>query len=117
MATKFTTHNQGSISTSGTGFRTEISISYDSLVKLFGKPEREDDGKTDINWVIQFSKDSVARIYYNCHESGRRASAKHLKGVSIWRVGGKGDCVEMLTKLFTETATTFSVVEDEEDEF
>jgi len=51
-------------STSGTYYLTEVAISYNELVELFGEPNRKgDEYKTSAEWVLEDDEGRVLTIY------------------------------------------------------
>jgi hypothetical protein len=60
----FRTHNDEFINVSGTSYKGEIKTTYKKLVNVFGEPGKNSgDGKTDVNWKIEFDNGDVANIY------------------------------------------------------
>ncbi len=76
----------------GTGYRGEIEVSYDKLVKAFGLPynrQQDGDGKITTEWVLQIGTE-IATIY----DWKKDLPAEK---VTRWNIGGLGD-PEMLTQ-------------------
>lgn len=92
---KYCTHNEyGEVDINGTSYVGNLSISYDRLVEILGKPLPGDGYKTEAEWHIKFTSGEVATIY-NWKNSraymGEYGSSVEL--VMNWHVGGHSDDV------------------------
>jgi hypothetical protein len=86
----FETHNEKLyINTDGTSLVGKVVIDYPTLKKLFGKPTKSDEYKSDAEWDIEFEDGVVATIYNwkdgknYCGESGLPKTK-----ITDWHVGG-----------------------------
>ena len=68
----------------------QISVSYEHLVKIFGKPDPDagDDFKTDAHWVLEFEDGMIATVYN--WKNGPKYGGPDIKWVLEWNVGGFG---------------------------
>jgi len=90
---------------------------YDEIVLVLGKPNRESDGKTDAEWVIE--EDGVIFRLYN-YKNGRHYLGPRgldLWEIRYWLIGGKTpEVVYAVKKLFpkheVELVSVFRVLEN-----
>ena len=96
---KYTTHNKEKISFIGTSYLGQINVRYNTLVNLFGNPQKYDDYKTDAQWVIKFINDDIATIY-NYKNGLNYLGNNGIKKEHIieWNVGGNSK--KVLLRIF-----------------
>lgn len=68
-----------------------INVSYDTLVKVFGRQNAKNDGyKTDAEWEIKFNDGTYATIYN--WKNGKNYLGKEgyrIKDITNWHIGGQ----------------------------
>lgn len=85
---KFQTHNQKEINFIGTGYITEINISYKEIKNTFGK-SFENGYKVDAMWVIEFEDGTIATIYnYKNGKNYMGKSGTPKTKINEWNIGG-----------------------------
>lgn len=86
----FITHNDSAdIITESTWLQGTINAGYSELVDLFGEPGPSDGYKSDAEWQIRFSDDTVATIYnYKNGPNYLGKEGKEVKQIGNWHVGG-----------------------------
>lgn len=70
----------------------EINCSYETLVKVFGQPNAENDGyKTDAEWAIKFNDGTYATIYNwkNGHNYCGKNDGYDVEEIINWHIGGQ----------------------------
>jgi hypothetical protein len=95
----FRTHNDEFINVNGTSYKGEIKTTYKKLVDVFGEPgEGSADGKTDVNWKIEFDNGEVANIYN--WKNGIRYGNTNIESINEWNIGGyKSSVVKLIEEL------------------
>lgn len=78
----------------GTHLQGHVSCSYGDIVKCFGEPidltGMTIDGKSDVEWVIEFEDGTVATIYN--WKNGPAYCGQYgtpVKSIRHWNIGGK----------------------------
>ena len=73
---------------SGTSLLTEMDVSYQKLVALFGKPDCFDNYKTDAEWIVEF--DGHLLTIYNYKDGKNYNGTKGLatEDITDWHIGG-----------------------------
>lgn len=95
----FRTHNDEFINVSGTSYKGEIKTTYKKLVDVFGEPGKGSaDGKTDVNWKIEFDNGEVANIYN--WKNGVKYGNTNIESINEWNIGGyKSSVVKLIEEL------------------
>ena len=87
---KFFTSQQQPIETNGSHGIDGVEVSYDALVKAFGKPCGGDGYKTQVEWAIQFEDGTIATIYdwKEGDQYNGKGKGTHFSKVTDWHIGG-----------------------------
>ncbi len=83
------THNEKNITTSGTCFQGDVEIDYNTLVEIFGEPNKGDGYKVDAEWDVEFDDGTVATIYN--YKDGKNYLGKDgldVREIVDWHIGG-----------------------------
>lgn len=74
----------------GTSLVDELDVSYQKLIKTFGKPNSKGDNyKVDAEWVV-FTPSGVATIYnYKTGKNYLGKEGKKTEDIRDWHIGGK----------------------------
>lgn len=81
----------------GTNLIEIVDVSYEKIVETFGLPERRDDDKSRLMWVVLTPK-GVATIYdYN-------SPVTNVDELRTWHIGGRNEEVAELVKAALEIA-------------
>ena len=69
------------------------------MVEVFGEPGKGSaDGKTDVNWKIEFDNGEVANIYN--WKNGIRYGNTNIESINEWNIGGyKSSVVKLIEEL------------------
>lgn len=96
---KYRTHNDEHINLAGSSYKGEITTTYAKLVELFGEPSKNSgDGKTDVNWKVEFENGEVANIYN--YKNGVKYGNPNIETITEWTIGGyKSVVVELINEL------------------
>ena len=113
MSKEYKTHNDDpDIVNNGTSLKGYLTISYDRLVKLFGKPDCGDGYKVDAEWTIQFDDGTIATIYNwkngpNYHGGNSYGGSDAVRKITEWNIGGLDrKAVDNLHKLVPDIPVT-----------
>lgn len=69
---------------SGTSNQGKMTVSYHSLVEVFGHPNGgPEDGKVQVQWGLKFDGDIVATIY------DWKKNGQPVEQITSWNIGGK----------------------------
>jgi hypothetical protein len=96
---KYRTHNDEHINLAGSSYKGDITTTYDKLVELFGEPSKNSgDGKTDVNWKVEFENGEVANIYN--YKNGVKYGNPNIETITEWTIGGyKSVVVKLINEL------------------
>jgi len=72
----------------GTSFKDYIDISYNRLVKTFGKPNKGED-KTDAEWIILTSEGCITIYNYKDGKNYLGNKGLKTKDITEWHIGGE----------------------------
>jgi hypothetical protein len=104
----FKTHNDIDINVDGTHLQGQMTLKYETLVKLFGQPLTGNslDYKTDAEWHIFFEDYTRATIYnYKNGQSYLGMDAPSVEEIDCWNIGGvNGDAVRRIQEVYLERA-------------
>lgn len=99
----FKTHNTTSINIDGSSLVGNVDVTYKELKSLFGEPIKSDNGKTDVEWHIKFSDDTIATIYnWKNGKAYLGDSGLPVQQIDNWNVGGFGDQALVLVQITLE---------------
>jgi len=91
----FQTHNDKRIRQAqpinciGTHFQGHLTLNYNDIKKVFGKPLGGDGYKVDAKWEIEFADGVVATIYnYKDGKNYNGASGLPKTKITDWHIGG-----------------------------
>ena len=80
----------------GTCLQGQIYVTYEELVKVFGKEHSKGDGyKVQAEWVLKFEDGTIATIYD--YKEGKNYCGNHGKSkqhVTDWHIGGSHPLAE-----------------------
>ena len=95
---QFTTTNVNINMTSLQGY---ITIDYDKLIDVFGKPNMGDEYKIDAEWELEFEDGTVATIYnWKNGKNYLGVEGTPVDDITDWHVGGKTKrAVELVNNL------------------
>lgn len=94
----------------GTSLMGHVHASYETLVSIFGEPERlteeTGDGKVDCEWIIEFvlegeSKTTVVATIYNW-KNGPSYGGLQVEQITDWNIGGHSRAAANLVNSFVE---------------
>ena len=66
-----------------------LTVSYSTLVEIFGQPNEGDGIKTDAEWVVEFEDGTVATIYN--YKNGMAYLGRYgseVEDITKWNIGG-----------------------------
>ena len=89
----------------GTCYRATIEASYQDLVEVWGEPSKGDEYKTEAEWVIRPTRNSVITIYNYKNSRAYDYKYPEITAVREWHVGGhSADVVDRLLKMMAGRA-------------
>lgn len=89
----------------GTCYRATIETSYQDLVEVWGEPSKGDEYKTEAEWVIRPTRNSVITIYNYKNSRAYDYNYPEITAVREWHVGGhSADVVDRLIKMMAGRA-------------
>jgi hypothetical protein len=89
----------------GTCYRATIEARYQDLVEVWGEPNKGDGYKTEAEWVIRPTRNSVITIYNYKNSRAYDWNNPEIKDVREWHVGGhSADVVDRLLKMMAGRA-------------
>lgn len=104
------------VDTCGTSLQGCVNISFNKLVKVFGKPNFDSlsgDDKVRVEWNIKFKNGTVATIYdWKNYDKSNDWVKKNEKE---WHIGGKSDAAVLM--VITEIKKVFQDVVTKEGEY
>lgn len=92
--------NQNNVNTNGTRLQGHLDITFQELNIILGKPYQTNNGKTQVEWVIEgelYGKRVVAVIY-------DWKASKSPDYITDWHIAGFNDtAVALVRKIFPDT--------------
>lgn len=89
----------------GTSYRATIEASYQDLVETWGEPSKGDEYKTEAQWIIRPTRNSVITIYNYKNSRAYDYSYPEITAVREWHVGGhSANVVDRLLKMMAGRA-------------
>lgn len=100
----------------GTCYRATIEASYQDLVEAWGEPSKGDEYKTEAQWIIHPTRNSVITIYNYKNSHAYDYSYPEITAVREWHVGGhSADVVDSLLKMMSGRAKLIHRADDPSD--
>jgi major membrane immunogen (membrane-anchored lipoprotein) len=88
----FKTHNQKYVRIEGTSLQGEFECDYNTIKKVFGKPNLGDGYKIDAEWDIEFEDGLVATVYnWKNGKSYLGSDGAPKTKINYWHIGGKSN--------------------------